>query len=238
MFQVAICDDNSIFVSDFVKQLNTILKSLNIDYKIDCFLSISEFIQEKTEREYHLLFLDIEFPNTAANGLWGADYVRNYLKNSSTQIVFISGYPKYAIQLFDYQPLQFLIKPVSFNKLKETIKKAVNYWNCDQNMFHFTANHQEIIIQTHRIIYIESFGRKKILHDISDNNYTFNDSFRNLLTQLEPYDFFSPHKSYIVNYNKITLWKKETLLMENGDIIPIGHTYQKKVKEIQMRHYY
>ena len=108
MFQVAICDDNSIFVSDFVKQLNTILKSLNIDYKIDCFLSICEFIQEKTEREYHLLFLDIEFPDKERKsvfyekGIELGKRLRERVQCNHLLIDFISAKTEYGMQLFEF----------------------------------------------------------------------------------------------------------------------------------------
>lgn len=239
MFHVAVCDDNSIFLSDFKNQISSILKKQNTAYKIDCFSNIPEFIQETKEGTiYQLVFMDIEFPNTTKSGLYGADYVRTYLSESNTHIVFISGQPKYAMRLFDYQPLQFLIKPINKNKLVHTIQKSVDFWNHSNTIFHFISNRQEITIEIHQILYIEAYGRKKLLHCISGKTYTFNNSFAKILNQLEPYNFFSPHKSYIVNYTKVAVWQKETMIMKNGDVIPIGRSQQKKVQEIQLKHFF
>lgn len=238
MFHVAICDDNSIFLSDFKNKVDLVLKNENMTFEIDCFSNISDFIQEtKNGSKYQLLFLDIEFPNATANGINGADYVRNYLYDSNTHIVFISGYPKHAMRLFDFQPLQFLIKPINQDKLAATIKKSIDLWNCNNSTFHFVSNRQDMAVKIYHILYIESYGRRKILHCTTGKTYTFNGSFTTICSQLEQYDFFSPHKSYIVNYPKVAIWQKETIIMENGDIIPIGHTRQKKVQEIQFNHH-
>lgn len=238
MFHVAICDDNSVFLSDFKQKVDAVLKTQNMDYEIDCFTNISDFIQEtKNASKYQLLFLDIAFPNATTDGIYGADYVRNYLHESNTHIVFISGQPKYAMRLFDFQPLQFLIKPINQDKLVKTIKQSIDFWNHNNKLFRFVSNRQEVTIEMQHILYIESYGRKKILHCTSGRAYTFNDSFSNMLNQLEQYDFFSPHKSYIVNYPKVAIWQKDAMIMENGDKIPIGRTHQKKVQEIQLGHH-
>lgn len=237
MFHVAICDDNSVFLSDFKNNVGSVLRNQNMAFEIDCFYNVSDFIQETTNgTKYQLLFLDIEFPN-AADGINGADYVRNYLYESNTHIVFISGHPKHAIRLFDFQPLQFLIKPINQDKLVTTIKKSIDLWNCNNSTFHFVSNRQDVVIKIYHILYIESYGRRKILHSSTGKTYTFNDTFSTVFKQLEQYDFFSPHKSYIVNYPKVAVWQKEAIIMENGDIIPIGRTQQKKVQEIQFSHH-
>lgn len=239
MFHVAVCDDNSIFLSDFKKQISSIFKEQNMNYEIDCFSNISEFIQETKEGTiYQLVFMDIEFPDTTESGLYGADYIRNFLSESNIHIVFISSQPKYAMCLFDFQPLQFLIKPINRNKLVHTIQKSINLWNCNNSVFHFISNRQNVTIDIHQILYIEAYGRKKILHCISGKTYSFNDSFAKILNQLEPYNFFSPHKSYIVNYVKVAVWQKETMVMENGDVIPIGRSQQKKVQDLQLKHFF
>jgi DNA-binding LytR/AlgR family response regulator len=239
MFHVAICDDNVIFLSDFKKRISSILSNYSIPFEIDCYSSVCEFIQEiNCAASYQLIFLDIEFPNEDSDGVCGASFVRRSLIEANSHIVFISSQPKYAMQLFDFQPLQFLIKPIPQEKLINTIEKSVYFWNCSNRIFHFISNRQEMAVEIQQITYIESYGRKKILHCLSNKVYPINDSFSNVLNQLEQYNFFSPHKSYIVNYQKVSSWHKDSIIMEDGVSIPIGRTQIKKVQEIQLRNYF
>lgn len=236
MFRIAICDDNCIFTSNFQKQIQLILEKQNVKHVIDCFDNVKEFIQEiESGLYYQLLFLDIEFPNTNLDGISCADYIRTSLSELGTSIVFISTQPKYALQLFDFQPLQFLIKPIDVKKLETTIIKAIQLSNHKNQTVHFISNRETLSMDIKNILYIESFGRKKTLYCSSGRTYIVNDTFSNILQQLQPYDFFSPHKSYIVNYHQVRIWHKDMLEMENGVSIPIGRSKIKEVQELQLQ---
>ena len=231
LFRIAICDDNPVFLDEFKKQISVICAEKSINYDIDSFSTITEFIGELNNGvSFHLLFLDIKFAHTTKTGIDVADYIRTHLSEHNIHIVFISSQPKYAMQLFDFQPLHFLIKPIDFNKLKKTIEKSLEFWDTNQQILHFMCERKEMAIEIQQIICIEAFGRKKIIRCVSGKTYTTNDSFKNLLRQLEQYDFFVPHKSYIVNYHKVRLWHKDKIIMINDDVIPISRP---KIKEVQ-----
>ena len=237
MFRIAICDDNSIFLTQFKNTVTDIIKNLHSEYEISCFTSITELLQKmKDGISYHLLFLDIEFSNSSNDGIYVADFIRNELSESDIHIVFISNQPKYAMKLFDYQPLHFLIKPINQKQLTDILSKSLSLWNCNNQTLQFISNREKITLKIKHIIYIESFGRKKLIHCTSNKTYEINISFENLLKQLQSYDFISPHKSFIINYNKVIICRKDSVIMENGDELPIGRSQRKNFQEFQLQH--
>lgn len=238
MFHVAICDDNSVFLEDFKNQVHKILNNSSVSFRIECFSNIKDFIQELEEGfTFHLLFLDIEFSNTSMDGISGADYIRSKLSALNIHIVFISGQPRYALKLFEFQPLQFLIKPVNEEILRKTIEKSLQDWNQPKRALRLTSKRSEITIQIPQILYVESFKRKKVIHCVREEIYSVITPFEEIFHQLEPYGFISPHKSYIINYNRVAVWHVDHIIMENGERIPISQSHLKSIQKFQLHHH-
>ena len=77
------------------------------------------------------------------------------------------------------------------------------------------------------IIYIEAFGRKKILHT-EDKSYDINSSIEGIRTKLNS-DFIQPHNSFFVNTNYIKDINKNELILKNGIIIPVSRRFKKNL---------
>lgn len=237
MFHIAICDDNAVFLSDFKKNIMNIMKNLYIPYTIEDFTSVTDFRKDLEEgKRYQLVFLDIEFPDCATDGIDVAGFIRNQLAEAAMHIVFISSQPQYAMRLFDYQPFHFLIKPIQPKQLTNILSKSVSLWNCNNQTLQFFSGRENITLKIQHIIYIESFGRQKQIHCTFNEIYEVNTPFSKLLSELKPYDFISPHKSFIINYNKVKIWHRDSVIMENGEEIPISRAHQKKIQEFQIQH--
>ncbi|MDO4301197.1 MAG: response regulator [Clostridia bacterium] len=135
MINIAICDDNIEFcnkLETYIYELYPNINNLSIDVFYDC----SSIIRNLETQKYDIILLDIKFSGNIS-GIDVGDYIRNNICNDYTQIVYISANERYAYELFDTRPLNFLVKPVDKNKLHDVLDKAMELCNKNINVIVF-----------------------------------------------------------------------------------------------------
>lgn len=105
-----------------------------------------------------VLYLDIEL--FKMTGIEVGNYIRNDLDNMGIQIIYISGKPSYALQLFKTQPLDFLVKPINQEQINHTIETVIKIINRKRERFEFHQGKVFYYLSQGEIIYFESRGRK------------------------------------------------------------------------------
>lgn len=118
MYNIVICDDNEIFCFQLEDILNRIFKERPTPPRITMF-NEAEKLEEyiANDMSIDLLFLDIEFHSESLNGVNIAQFLREQSEGQATQVVFVSSKSEYAMQLFQVRPLDFIIKPIDFDKI-------------------------------------------------------------------------------------------------------------------------
>lgn len=232
MFKIAICDDVPTVCSELSTTITDAKRELGlIEVGIEIFYSGEALIDDiKEGYSYDLIFLDIELGTV--NGVEVGHIIRNEMEDYITKIIYISSKDTYDRQLFDVQPLHFLKKPLDRNKVIHDIKLAIKILEKENKMFSFKSSRNTIKIPYKNILYFEGCGREIILVSV-DGKYTFYDSIHNLIKILPDF-FIYPHRSYIVNYNLISFFKFDELIMVNGDIIPISRNKRKEIRDVQL----
>ena len=124
MYKIGICDDDKILCSVLEEQIYELSKKIEIKVDVEVWYS-GESIQNDLKKgiELDLLFLDIEL--VQKNGIAVGNFIRNEMENMQTHIVYISSKESYAMQLFKVQPLDFLIKPISTENIREVLMRRV-----------------------------------------------------------------------------------------------------------------
>ncbi|GAA4462367.1 LytTR family DNA-binding domain-containing protein [Nibrella saemangeumensis] len=180
-----------------------------------------------------LIFLDMEMPNFSIDGL---DFVR--IMGSTQRYIFTTAYPKYALTGYEYDVIDFLHKPFSFERFSKAVQKArqvIGGWQ-----------EEESTEGPDTYIYVRSEGKLQRIYfeDIawieSERNYisiyTEADRINVLLSisdiedQLPKKLFARVHKSFIVAYSKIDQVDKEQISVkrqEKPKLIPLGELYKK-----------
>ena len=82
-----------------------------------------------------LLFLDIELINT--DGIKVGNFIREEMENMETDIVYISSNSSYAMNLFRLQPIDFLIKPLTEERIEEVMLRAIKQYARKRQMFDY-----------------------------------------------------------------------------------------------------
>ncbi|GAA3617693.1 LytTR family DNA-binding domain-containing protein [Flavivirga amylovorans] len=191
-----------------------------------------------------IVFFDIQLGNISIFD------ILNELKNIYFNIVFVSAYDKYAIKGYQYNAIDYLLKPVKSDRLKDVIKKINIIKNTLDREDTFKSDYKKLqsrYNQSSKISVTDSRGihllsPKEILYCMSDGNYTtlylINDKkmvisknlkhFENLLLD---FNFFRIYRSYLINLHAIDFVLKEdggSVVMKNGNALPISRTVKKE----------
>ena len=200
-----------------------------------------EVISILSKHSIDLVFLDIEMPN-----LTGIDLVKTI--ENMPQFIFTTAYPQYALDGFNLNATDYLVKPIPFHRFLKAISRVRAKYQLEknftvntssaglpetpQNSFIFVkSEYENIKINTDDILYIQ--GLKDYI-----KIYTINSpkailtlmSFKSILEKLPNKDFLRVHKSYIINIQQIKALQKTKVIVGNVQI-PIGDTFKARVLE-------
>jgi len=181
-----------------------------------------------------LIFLDINLP--IISGM-------NFLKSLShpPMVIFTTAYPEYAVEGFDADAVDYLVKPFSFERFLKAVNKAFDRMKNQMQASALPAgNEQEpagsLILRAdkkvHRInysdiLYLEASGDYVKVHTTS-RTLMVHETFRKMEEQLPPEMFVRVHKSFIVPVNRIN-YLEGNILSIMGTTIPIGLVYRDEV---------
>lgn len=177
-----------------------------------------EFIQKN---EADLIFLDIQMPELS--GI-------NFMKISGDKFKYIltTAYSEYALEGYEHNVIDYLLKPISFDRFNKSITKAQERFpsNEDSEVSYFfvKSSGQQHRINFDDILYIESI--KDYVNIKTENQeYIVLETLKSLENQL-PNNFARVHKSFILNLNKIEKIDVKNVFLSSGKEIPIGETYK------------
>ncbi len=183
-------------------------------------------------RENHidLIFLDIEMPE-----IDGISFLKYLKKNPG--VIFTTAYRNYAVEAFDLDVIDYLLKPISFDRFVTAINKFYERKNHpvshnetikdNRSFINIKANRKTYKIDVKKIDYIE--GLKDYVKIIcTDESIVTHDSLSNLENILKEYGFIRTHNSFLVAIDKIKSFNSESVFLEEKEL-PISRTYKKYV---------
>ncbi|GGX02817.1 LytR/AlgR family response regulator transcription factor [Aquimarina muelleri] len=196
-------------------------------------IEASAILQEQT---IDLLFLDIEMPV-----LKGIDFFKNILQKP--KVIFTTAYRDYAVDGFELNAVDYLLKPITFARFfmaiekfkeqqsiflkeKETFSSSTPAMTNDHFIF-VSKNRKKVKVIFDDILYIESLKDYVKIH-LMNESHTIKYSITAFKKELDS-RFIRIHRSYIVNQNKITAYTKNDI--EIGAIeIPISNNYKENLR--------
>lgn len=198
MLNFVICDDNSNILDKFSNILENIFTKYNYDAKIGLkTTNVDELLNYIDDNKTDVLILDI---NLKANqsGLEVASKVREKYKD--TYFIFTTAHLEYAMIAYKFKTFDYLAKPVTSERLEETIVRLFEDINGLPKRY-IKIDNKKTIIDESEILYIKRDGMKLIFHTKYRDYETYS-SFNKIQESL-PSNFIRAHKSYIVNINNI-----------------------------------
>lgn len=172
--------------------------------------------QYEEEQDFDVLLLDIEMG--AMNGVDLAKKIRQ--QNNAIQIVFITGYPDFIAEGYEVSALHYLIKPVSYEKLRAVLTKAAANLAKTEKRLRVTYDRDTDLVPLSQILYVEAQKQYVLIHTL-DKTYRMKQSFAETVAKLDEF-FFKCQRSYCINLLHVTRIRSDSVLLKNGVEIPIS----------------
>ncbi len=199
--KVLLVDDEDICLEELKSSLAT-FKYIDVIGEATSGSDVIKFLQ-KYEKEVDLIFLDIEIKDI--NGFELAKHIQSAYPH--VKIIFLTGHVGFALQGYEFQPVDFITKPINIIRLEQSLLRVKSLKISEKaNREIKIGIHVEggfEIITVNDILYIEKRGRKVCI--ICKNGAIFNsrDSVQKLECIFQNYRFFRSHQSFLIPVNKI-----------------------------------
>ncbi len=183
-----------------------------------------------------LMFLDIKMPK-----ILGTDFLKNL--SHPPKVIFVTAYRDYAVDGYELDAVDFLVKPVSFERFLKAITKVQRMMgqetaslanNNNSNTEAFVYLKVDRIMQkvfVDDILYIESWKDYIKVFLTTGKNVLVKQSISAMENLLSDHKFLRIHRSYIVSTDKIAGYNALTIKI-NSTEIPIGRLYKQAVMEV------
>lgn len=181
--------------------------------------------------EVQLLFLDIQMPK-----LTGLEFYRT-LQNAPP-VIFTTAYPQYALEGFEVNALDYLVKPISFERFLKATLKAKEYFefrnksnieNAASDYFFIKADNLIVKINYDEVLYAEALQNYVNIYTSTKKYMTYL-TFKTVEEYLPPDKFLKVHKSYIVAASKINSIEGNEIRIGERHI-PISRNQKEEVME-------
>ena len=223
MLDCIIVDDSQLARSA-MKHLVEQVEFLNL--KHDCEKPLDAFNYLKNEK-IDLVFLDVEMPEM--NGL---ELIRSLEKRPI--IIFVSAKKEYAIEAFELNVADYIIKPVTLPRFIKAVNRAKELFESKGEKVEVPENELEFIfvksksiitkIRIQDIFHLQALGDYVNIYT-TEKMYTVHITLSGIEKKLPPKKFYRLHRSYIIALDKIHHIEGETLYV-NHQAIPIGEQYK------------
>ncbi|MEO5948657.1 MAG: LytTR family DNA-binding domain-containing protein [Chitinophagaceae bacterium] len=178
-----------------------------------------------------LLFLDIQMPK-----ITGLDFFKSLKK--PPPVIFTTAYPQYALEGFEVNALDYLVKPVSFERFLKAVLKAKEFYEIrerntkDANVsdyFFIKADNKLVKILFNEVLYVEALQNYVLIHTAEKKYMTYL-TFKSVEDYLSSEKFLKVHKSYIVSVSKIDSIEGNDIMIGNQHI-PISRNQKDGVMD-------
>jgi two-component system LytT family response regulator len=192
-----------------------------------------EAIKVMQEESIDLVFLDIQMP-----GLTGLQFIQSSLQNS--MFILVTAYEKYALESYNLNVVDYLVKPVELNRFIKACNKALELHKLKnkpadqqeptQDYFFVNVDYSLLKIMYSDIIWIEGLKDYVKIHlKSTDKPIIARLSMKSLEEELPPSVFLRIHKSYIVSKSFVTAIRKNSVFIKDLEL-PIGENYKEAIE--------
>lgn len=232
--KIAICDDEEQFLDLFEAYCKKYSKQTGLDIRLIRFNSGEDFLKYYKEfRDLSIVFMDIMMDGL--DGIETSQELRNL--DSKINIVFLTSAERYARFGYKVKALNYLMKPLNYTSFANELREIIEIIRKDEDDYIIVKNDDGIFkISFDQILYLETMDRKVLIHTKQQGDVICYKSLK-ACAQLLDERFFRTHLSYIVNMSCIRTTRKFSLILDNGDIVPISKSRKCNYNSTFARYY-
>lgn len=221
MVKCLVVDDSSAAVDLMVSHISKI-SELTLVGTCHSAVEAMELVKNQT---VDLMFLDIEMP--VMNGL-------EYLKTVKhpPKVIITTAYRKYAIDGYDLDIIDYLLKPISFERFVKAVERSHERFlnQKTDDYFFVNINKKHIKLWYKDLLYIESLKDYIRIHTV-DQQLVVKMNIGKIYQQLPKHLFIRVHRSFIVAVEKVTAYTQKDIEIGNTEI-PIGNSYAEETLRV------
>lgn len=204
---------------------NYVRQSPNLNLVATC-KNAFEADQCINSNQVDLIFLDINMPK-----LSGLSFVKAL--SNSPKIVFVTAYPEYAVEGFEVNAVDYLVKPVSLERFLKAVNKVLEQLKrkniSEEDSIFIKVDKKLLKINLNDIKYIEAFGDFLKVRD-KEKVHIISETMKNLESHLPSKLFVRIHKSYLINLSAVEFIEGNQVRIQ-GQFLPIGATYKEELSK-------
>ncbi|MCF8295454.1 MAG: LytTR family DNA-binding domain-containing protein [Bacteroidales bacterium] len=213
---------------------------------IEAFCSDSDEISlEKTFTQPHtglnyllnfpvdLLFLDIRMPEL--NGINLAKKI-----NKEVMVIFTTAYADYAVQSYELNAIDYLLKPISRKRFEQSVQKALDFYHYQHHLLqsetpfiYIRADYTLIKINLIDILYIEGLADYIKIYTQHQKTIVSRITMKEMMKKLNA-DFIRVHRSFIIPIQRIQKLSKTKIILPEREI-PVGNTYLDAIEKLMLK---
>lgn len=193
------------------------------------FSNAADALKVLATKKIDIAFLDIDMP-----GLSGMDLRKEIMH--VPVCVYITSHPEFAVESFELDTLDYIIKPIRFERFAQSIQRIEEYMQLREKAVLFESSvgtdiiyikegHNQTKIKLHNILYLESLKDYTKIVTNTDKHFVLT-NIGNLLKESNFQDFIRIHRSFAVQKIYIQQKQSNKLLLSNGDYLPVGRSYK------------
>ncbi len=224
-----IIDDDKLstrIIADFVEKTDELTLTGTYASAVDGI----NYLNGKNAEEIDILFLDIEMPE-----MTGIDLLKTL--HVLPQVIIYSSQEKYALESYEYNVTDYLLKPVTYprflkaiNKVKEKNEKREDVTKSSTEIF-IKNNSSLVRVKYDDILWIEALENYVVVNSFKEK-YTIHFTMKAISDKMPSDQFVRVHRSFIVNIGKIKVIEDNSVVIKTdtgSKVIPIGKSYKEKL---------
>jgi DNA-binding LytR/AlgR family response regulator len=217
--------DDEYLALELLEEYVNRIPNLNVIGKLDRASNVIPFL---TGQSVDLLFLDIEMP-----GIDGISLLKKVALKPLT--IFTTAHRKYAFDGFDLGVIDYLLKPIKWERFKQSIDKVyaqlrtsdLTYSTSQGETISINSGDKKQVIHLTEILFIQAAKDYSVIFT-GDKNHMLRKTLKNLEQLLLNKGFMRVHKSYLMSVAKIRTLKNGFIVINNHKV-PIGRAYKEDV---------
>lgn len=227
MYRIAICDDEPVFVAQISEMTASILSAEGASCEIRKYSSAAALkeILIKEPDSFDILLLDILLGEI--NGVKLTEYLRDI--GNRVPVIFISSSEDFVLDAYSAEPVGYVMKPISREKLAEALSRAIRRLKMDAIVIDTPSATVSLNLQD--VVYIEVFDKRLLIH-MQDGTVTEISKALSSVSELLPQDkFVQCHRCYIVALSAILSIKRSEITLKDHTTIPVSKYNYNTVQE-------